>query len=405
MSELGSAYGNDVQSAGVKKIVEVGPGCGITESTLLQARTQPIPQGGNDVTTPYDRVAKAVQHVRADRLPIDYIATSEAHTILKQYLGIDDDEALLRRIGCDLRRVDGKFVGPDDMTGAPGVTAQGKDFWGVVWTPMANEFGSYNEMSYHPLGHAATVKEIEEYSWPKVDWFDYSHLSDEIDRVNRDERYGILFFAGGCFETPWYLRGMSQFLLDLVQCPDIAEAICSNVASFYKQRMLRAIEESKGKIDICLSGGDIGSQRGMILSPELWRERIKPYSSQLIRTFKDLGLMTMYHSCGSLVPVIEDLIEIGLDILDPIQPLAAGMEPVGLKARFGDRLTFHGGIDEQELLPHGTADEVRAEVIRLMDLLGEDGAYIVCPAHAFQPDTPPENIMAIYDTALSYRFV
>jgi len=280
------------------------------------------------------------------------------------------------------------------------VAAEGKDFLGIVWKPVENEFATYNEIAFHPLGRVTTVREVEEYPWPSVDWFDYSHLSAEIDRINRDERYCINFFVGGAFETPWYMRGLPRFLMDLVECPDVAEAICQHATEFYKQRALRALEESKGRIDMVYSGGDIGTQRGMMLAPELWRKRIKPYSTQLIRTFKDMGLITMYHSCGSIVPVIEDLIEMGLDILDPIQPLAQGMEAAGLKQRFGDRLTFHGGIDEQRLLPHGTPGDVRREVLRLMEMLGKDGAYIVCPAHAIQPDTSPENVMAIYDTAL-----
>jgi uroporphyrinogen decarboxylase len=161
------------------------------------------------------------------------------------------------------------------------------------------------------------------------------------------------------------------------------------------------MEQSRGKIDLILSGGDIGTQRGMMLSPDLWRKHIKPYSSQLIRTFKDMGLMTMYHSCGGIVPVIDDFIEMGLDILDPIQPLAKDMDAVSLKERFGNRVAFHGGIDEQELLPYGTVDDVRRETARIMEVLGSDGAYIVCPAHCIQPDTPPENVMALYETALT----
>ena len=352
--------------------------------------------------TGYERVRRAVRHERADRLPIDYYATPESHAMLKKHLGIDDDEALLRRLGCDIRRVDGRFVGPSDMSGQPGITAAGKDFLGVVREPVKNEFATYQEIVFHPLGSATTVKEIEGYSWPSIDWFDYSHLSDEIDRLNRDERYCILFFVGGSFETPWYMRGLSRFLMDLVECPDIAESICSHVTDFYKRRALRAIEESKGKIDVILSGGDIGTQRGMMLAPDLWRERIKPYSGQLIRDFKEMGLTTMYHSCGGIVPVIQDFIDMGLDILDPIQPAAQGMAPGFLKERFGDRLAFHGGIDEQHLLAYGTAEDVRSEVARMMDILGTDGAYIVCPAHAIQPDTSPEKILALYDTALTY---
>ena len=350
--------------------------------------------------TGYERVLRAVRHERADRLPIDYAATPESHANLKRHLGIDDDEALRKRLGCDIRLVGGRFVGPDGMVGAAGGDAQGKDFLGVVWEPVKNEFATYNEIAFHPLGHVTTVREVEEYAWPSVDWFDYSTLREDIERINRDERYCILFFVGGSFETPWYMRGMSRFLTDLLECPDIAEAISARATEFYKERALRAIEEAGGRIDMVYSGGDIGTQRGMMLAPDLWRKHIKPYSTQLIRTFKDMGLMTMYHSCGSIVPVIEDLVEMGLDILDPIQPRAEGMEPVSLKKRFGDRLVFHGGIDEQHLLPHGTAEDVRAETERLMAKLGEDGAYIVCPAHAIQPDTPAENIMALYDTAL-----
>jgi len=353
--------------------------------------------------TSLDRVRNAVRHQRADRLPIDYTATPEANANLKQHLGIEDDEALRRRLGCDFRHVAARYVGPSDLTGAAGVAAEGKDFLGIVWKPVRNAFATYNEIAVHPLAGATTVREIEDYPWPSLDWFDGSGLNEEIDRINRDERYCIVFFVGGAFESPWYMRGMSRFLMDLVECPDIAEAICRRVTDFYKGRALRALEAADGKIDLVYSGGDIGTQRGMMLSPDLWRERIKPYSTELIRTFKDMGLITMYHSCGSIVPVIDDLIDMGLDILDPIQPKADGMDAASLKSRFGDRLTFHGGIDEQELLPRGTPEQVRAEVQRLMDTLGGDGGYIVCPAHAIQPDTSPANIMAIYDTALEHR--
>jgi len=146
--------------------------------------------------TAYERILKAVRHERADRLPIDYRATPEAHAKLKTYLAIEDDEALLRRLGCDFRRVEGRFVGPDDMVGAPGVTAQGKDFLGVVWEPVKNEFGAYNEIAFHPLGHVTTVREVDEYSclatgfkWNRSWWFCERpvahHAASFIIRSNR----------------------------------------------------------------------------------------------------------------------------------------------------------------------------------------------------------------------------
>lgn len=353
---------------------------------------------------PYDRIMNAVRHKLPDRPAIDYIATPEANLKFKQYLKIEDDEILRQRLGVDLRIVSARYVGPKHLCGAAGVEASGKDFWGVVWKPIQYELGVYNEIEVSPLANATTVKEIEDYNWPDLDWFDVSHIKNEINQINSEHRYAIKFFAGGAFESPWYMRGMERFLLDLIDCPDIAEAICTHVAGFYKERALRAIEASDGQIDIIGSGGDIGSQRGLMLSPDLWREHIKPYSRQLIQTFKDMGLTTYYHSCGSIFPVIEDFIEMGLDILNPIQPEAVDMDAVTLQKHFGDRLCFHGGIDEQDLLPNGTADDVSKEVERIINVLGADGGYIVCPAHAFQPDTPAENMMAIYDTAQAYSY-
>src|SRR5208282_2218608 len=131
---------------------------------------------------------------------------------------------------------------------AAGVDAEGQDFLGIVWRPVKNQYATYNEIAFHPLAHVTTVKEVEEYAWPKADWFDFSHLKGEIGRLNRDQRYAIMFFAGGAFETPWYMRGMQRFLMDLVECPDIAEAISARATAFYKERALRAIEASGGQI-------------------------------------------------------------------------------------------------------------------------------------------------------------
>ena len=353
---------------------------------------------------PYERVMRAINHQVPDRPPLNYLATPEANANLKKYLRIEEDELLRQYLGVDIRYVGPRFVGPKDMVGVTSVKEAGRDFLGVVWKPVKHQYGIYNEIVFHPLAKATTVKEIKNYSWPSLDWFDFSHLKEEIATLNKDHRYAVIYFAGGSFESPWYMRGLERFLMDLVECPDIAEAICYYVTDFYKKRALRAIEESGGQIDIIGSGGDIGTQRGMMLSPDLWRKHIKPWSKQLIRPFKDMGLKTFYHSCGSIFPVIEDFIEMGLDILDPIQPKAKGMDLLKLNSYFGDRLTFHGGIDEQYLLPRGTPKEVRCEVERLVKICEKQGNYIVSPAHAIQADTPVENILAMYETVKEYRY-
>ena len=142
----------------------------------------------------------------------------------------------------------------------------------------------------------------------------------------------------------------------------------------------------------------------MMFSPELWREQIKPWHKQLIEPFKQMGFKTRYHTDGAVVPIIEDLIEMGLDLLDPIQPKAKDMQAENLKALFGNRLSFYGGLDTQELLPMGTAGEVEQEVLRLINVLGSSGGYVVAASNAVQPDVQLENVLALYRTAREYRY-
>ncbi len=323
---------------------------------------------------------------------------------LMAHAGVHSEQELLRFLKTDIRRVTGRYVGPSHLCGAAGVGAVGRDFLGIVWKPKDYGLGTYNEIVFHPLAHVKTVREVDEYEWPSPDWFDMSHLKEEIKRINDTERYAILFFAGGAFETPWYMRGLERFLLDLVECPAIAEAIARHSTAFYKERAVRALEATDGMIDIIGSGGDIGTQTGMMLSPSLWRKHIKPYSTDLIKPFKEAGFKTFYHSDGSILPVIEDLIGMGLDILDPIQPKAAGMDPEFLKKQYGDRLSFHGGVDIQELLPFGTPAQIETEVKRLISVLGRNGGYIVSAAHGIQPDTPVENVLTLFRTVTDYRY-
>ncbi|MDD2711071.1 MAG: uroporphyrinogen decarboxylase family protein [Verrucomicrobiae bacterium] len=322
---------------------------------------------------------------------------------MRAYLGVKTNTAVLDALDIDLRWITIPFMGPPQKSAIP-LATEGTDFWGCHTRKAANVFNTYLEFDYHPLAHATSVAEVEAYDWPSLDWFDYSKVQEAIEEQCQTDRRAILFFAGGAFETPWYLRGMESFMMDLHENTGIANAICCRVESFYRTRALKVLEYGHGKIDLIGSGGDIGAQRGMMLSPATWREQIKPYTGRLIQTFKDLGLKTFYHSCGSLVPVIDDLIECGLDFLDPIQVTAKGMSPEELFPRFGERLSFHGAIDEVNLLPHATATEIYAETTRIIDLLGQNGGFIVSPSHQVQGDTPPENIVAIYEAARNYRF-
>ena len=276
--------------------------------------------------------------------------------------------------------------------------------WGIEWRPVSNDWCTYYEPVDHPLAQAKTVNEIEEYSWPSIDWLSVAHVRDAVRRFNEAEPKAIVFSTGSFIEIAWCMRGFEQFLMDMIGQPAMADAILGRVTTLCKEISMRALEEAQGKIDIVWSAGDVGMQTGMMFSPELWRERIKPFHKELIEPFKRMGLVTRYHTDGSVVAIIEDLIEMGLDLLDPIQPNTQGMDAENLRALFGGRISFYGGVDTQRLLPYGNAREVEDEVLRLIRVLGSNGGYVVAASNAVQPDVPIENILTLYRTAREYRY-
>jgi uroporphyrinogen decarboxylase len=350
-----------------------------------------------------ERILAACERRRPDRPPIALRCTPEAWEALQGRLGVGTNTQVMDALDVDLRWISLPFIGPAARSAAP-LGSEGTDFWGCRIRKVVTDFNTYFEFAAHPLAHCKTVADVEAYDWPSLDWWDYAAVPGLIAEQNAAGRRAIAFMAGGAFETPWYMRGMEQFLMDLRTQPEIAEAISRRVETYYRERALRVLDAAGGQIDVIGSGGDVGTQRGMMLNPVLWRRHIKPQTGRLIRTFKEMGLKTFYHSCGSIVPIIPDLIEVGLDLLDPIQVSAAGMQPEPLFAAFGDRLSFHGAIDEQELLPHGAPAQVYAETRRTIDILGRNGGYVVTAAHNLQGDTPVENILAMFDAARDYRW-
>jgi uroporphyrinogen decarboxylase len=185
--------------------------------------------------------------------------------------------------------------------------------------------------------------------------------------------------------------------VDMAERPDWAHFLCRKFTDFYKEDYTRAAEATRGRIDLYLLISDLGSQSGPLISLTMFRQFVAPYLKEMIDCIHGLGGKVVYHSCGLIRAFIPDLIAMGIDVLDPIQPVNPEMAPERLEADFGGRVVFHGGIDMQHLLPCGSPDDVRAEVRRYCETLGQSGGYILGPAHLFQPDVPPENIFAVYD--------
>ena len=350
-----------------------------------------------------ERIIAAAMRQKTDRPPTSLRCTAEVWEALQAHFGVDTPIDVLDKLDIDLRWVAVPFIGPKELS-TPTLFGEGKDFWGIEMKAAKNEFNTYFDFASHPLAHCQTVEQVMEHSWPSLDWWDYGKIKDVIALNKRTGDRAIMYFAGGAFETPWYLRGMERFFLDLYENPEIVTAICTKVREYYYNRAMRVLEAADGQIDIIGSGGDIGGQNGLMLDPDIWRALIKPHTAGLIQPFKDMGLHTFYHSCGSVDAVIDDLVEIGLDILDPIQVTAGGMQPESLRDRFADRISFHGAIDEVELLPHATAKEVYDETTRMISVLGANYGFIVSPSHQVQGDTSVENLLALFKAVQDYRY-
>ncbi|MBI5835212.1 MAG: uroporphyrinogen-III decarboxylase [Armatimonadetes bacterium] len=338
--------------------------------------------------TSRERVLTAFDHREPDRVPLWYGASDGLTARLRAHCGCADDEALQDRLHIDFRRVHGRYIGPD-----LGRTT----IWGV------ERDGAYYGMpTSHPLAGVTTVEEVAAYPlWPSPDWFDWSGLRAQCEAWRE---YAVI---GGpwvvVFTDATELVGMAEFFEKMYTHPEVMQAVLDRVADFYYELATRCFEAAADAFEIFFFGDDFGTQESLIISPKAWREFCKPN----IRRFVELGhqadLEVMFHSCGAVTSILDDLVDLGLDALNPIQPAAKGMDLARLKADYGAHLTFHGALDHQHILPFGTPDEVRAEVRRVLDIMAPGGGFCLAPSHDLLLDEfPPENIVAMYDEAAEY---
>lgn len=352
--------------------------------------------------TSRQRVLTALAHRRPDRVPRDYWATPEVTAGLLERLDLPDRESLLRRFGFDLRYVEGPSYAGQTLRSHPDGSVD--DLWGVRRQAKTVTGGRYTWMYQHvvqsPLAGAADVAEIDGYErWPSADWWDYSPLRE---RCLAHEGYAVVnagdrLDRAAQLKPMMYLRGMEQTYLDLAINPEIAEAIIAHIVVYFLEYSRRVFEAAGGAIDIFMMGDDFGTQQAPMMSLETWRRFFRPGFAAFIDLAHRHNLRVMHHTCGSVVGLIPDFIECGLDILQSLQPQAAGMDLGRLRREFGRDLCFHGGIDIQGVLPHGTPADVRRHVREQIAAAGDEGGYIVCTAHNIQPDTPLGNVLALFE--------
>ncbi len=354
-----------------------------------------------------DRVAMALARELPDRCPMQVSFTPEFSGRLREDLtarGIleaDGDPAhpADRGTALELERAAGSDLVLTWVGYASGTQPDEDEFtdrFGISWRRVAYNtrygIGHYTEMVGHPLADDAA---IEGYSWPDPDQPGLYADAERVVREYGDEYWIVGVVVTTIWEAAWALRGYEHLLMDFVTDPDLADRVLEIPFRYH----LKAAEHlARRGVDMIWTGDDLGAQHSMLFSPATWRRFLKPRMAELISRIKAINpnVLVAYHSDGDIHEVIPELIEIGIDVLNPVQP--ASMDPAALKRQYGDRLLFWGSIDEQQTLPFGTSDDVRAETRQRIETIGEGGGLILGPTHFVQLDTSLDNYWAMVDT-------
>lgn len=368
-----------------------------------------------------ERVLTALSHQQPDRTPVDMLAVPEIWDKLLSRMNLNSREDVLRHFQVDCRRVsyDSYAFPPEDVTAGgivdwsdhPACTTTEQvfrvlkddrliDIWGARRRLATHPFGTYEELAEFPLAKAETVNDLAAYNWPTPDWFDFSGLPDELRALDSGGEVHIRYRMGSLFETAWSLRGFEQTLIDLAESPEIPGYIMDRILEVHLANLDAALKAANGRLDMVYTYDDLASMENLLMSPAAYRRVIKPRQEKLMTASKARSLPVMYHCDGSIFKLIPDLIEMGVTVLNPVQVNAKDMSAENLKQVFGEKLSFHGGVDIVNLLPKGTVEEVREGIRFLVHTLGKNGGYILSPSHHLQGDTPIENMQAMYDVYL-----
>ncbi|MGI6114375.1 MAG: uroporphyrinogen decarboxylase family protein [Mahellales bacterium] len=339
------------------------------------------------------RVKAAFSGEGYDRLPMWYGAEPGTTENTCKFMGVNSEEELMRTLGIDFRTIRPRYIGPhlerypDGSFDTYWGIRRGGGFWGI---PLNT-----------PLQHAQSIKDVEKHKFPEVEWFDVE-FNEEDKRLSKD-----YYIIGGMWAPFWHetgdLLGFEKMLVDLYLNPALVDAVIERTFQFNYEVTHKAFEANKGLIDMFWFANDFGSQDGLLLDPKLWRKFFKPRIKKLSELGHRYNMTVAMHSCGDIHEIIPDLIEIGIEVINPIQPTAANMDLATLKSEYGKDIIFFGAIDVTEILNHGTEQQVRDETRRVIDLLGYDGKYIVAPSHdLMMEEIPPRNIWAMYDEGKKY---
>ena len=367
------------------------------------------------------RVQAALSHQEPDCVPLDFgtggntSPVPEVYEKLSALFGIEYhlrlvphmmrlavvDEAILTDLDIDTRPV---YMNPATKGLRPcSEPGHFYDDWGVKWKEFNAGGILYREVAESPL-EKATIRELDDYAWwpDPLDPIRYEGLDESAAQLYDQTDYALV----GCpafnsvWERAWLLCGFSRMLEGLANDPDFVHAVFRKITDVIKASLDLYLRQAGPYIEVVKMGDDLGGQDNSLMSPATYRKHIKPYHQELFQFIKDRTPARVFlHSCGAVYKLLPDLIDAGVEILNPVQVSARGMDTRRLKAEFGDRLSFWGAIDTHSVLPHGSTGEVAAEVRRRIADLAPSGGYVVAPVHNVQGDVPAENVVALYRSA------
>ncbi len=380
--------------------------------------------------TSRERLLAALNHEEPDRIPIDLGGNQTgihkfAYEALASHLGLAESyeimdavqqlaqpsEAVLERLRVDTRYIAAGAAG--DWTG--GIVQNERD--GRLWHDLTDEFGVtwsmpddepyYMDISHHPLANA-TINDIGDYPFPKGDDPGrFAGLREKALAIRNDTPYAVVSgISGVTYEICWYMRGLEQWFCDMITQPEFCEALIDQTKTFWLDWFRMFLDEVGDVVDVIMIGDDLAGQSGPLFSPDFYRRVVKPRQQEVARYIRSRSAAKLwYHTCGGCAEYIPDLLENGVQILNPVQISAEGMAPATLKARFGRDLVFWGGaIDSQHVLPFATPEKVREDVRQHLDIWKPGGGYVFNNVHNIQAGVPPENVLAMYDAAYEFGY-
>jgi uroporphyrinogen decarboxylase len=341
--------------------------------------------------SPRDRWLAFFAGEKPDRIPTDYWATPEVTRRLLRELRCASVEALYTKL-----HIDGPVIINPRRSIPHHPADPDADIWGVRTDSVDYGAGVYQEFASHPLETARRVEDIEAFAWPRWEDHDFDHFADQIraappHRIVRCGEYEpFLIYCA--------MRGMERAMMDLVEAPELVDAALGHIFDYHFELNERLFELGAGRVDITYIAEDLGGQVGLLFSAKHIRRFFLGRQKRMADLARSHGVHVFYHTDGAARDIILDLIEVtGIEILNPIQWRCPGMEREGLVRDFGDRVIFHGAMDNQQTLPFGSPEDVRNEVMENIRLFSP-ARWICAPCHNLQPVTPTENIVALYET-------